>query len=480
MTSERAAYFAAQHGQPPLAAIGATEGTASSSLRLRFLVGLAHLPKGAKGKEKRSQLRRIVRQGHLKAASLYKLVLLTDTKREGPQCVIDAFGVAGRYVACMVQRYGADMVKAKLSALSWLLSTCFTGAGFAEVAAETLQAALRTLLGHGDNERFVELGFACDNARACQRLCLQRHGQERCLFGDVLTLARTGRGQAQQGHCLAHGRSCALHLAGGHGRVSIHVAGPPCPPWSRAGKRQGTADPRYETHEAWMSMVLAHKPDLIVFENLDTYDLTLLEGALSHTYDMRASIVDPRAFGIAMARPRVYVVGCHKLTMRFDSSKSLTELLLPLTARVVMDAKAFFAGPVPARPRSLTPGEASRMTDIERFQQGHRLHKADVLDLSQSCSRARGSLRDGALPTLTRQCGSMYSRSQHGFLSPLQCLLAMGLPVEDGCARQAAVPLVATTDLTDSQLRSLAGNGMSLHCVAAVLMVAALHTERRL
>jgi hypothetical protein len=48
--------------------------------------------------------------------------------------------------------------------------------------------------------------------------------------------------------------------------LCVLVAGPPCPPWSKRGKRQGTNDPRARTHVALQTYVTTNKFDVLVYE----------------------------------------------------------------------------------------------------------------------------------------------------------------------------------------------------------------------
>ena len=45
------------------------------------------------------------------------------------------------------------------------------------------------------------------------------------------------------------------------GKLDLYVAGPPCQPWSTAGKRQGLADPRGRAHLFYVALDVNH-PDL--------------------------------------------------------------------------------------------------------------------------------------------------------------------------------------------------------------------------
>ena len=100
--------------------------------------------------------------------------------------------------------------------------------------------------------------------------------------------------------------------------ADLWVAGPPCQPFSIAGLRNGTADPRDMWPHA-LRLLEAKRPPFAVFENVPgmltwnngTY-LRAIEGRLHATgYAITRSVLDAADFGVPQHRHRVFLICRH-------------------------------------------------------------------------------------------------------------------------------------------------------------------------
>ena len=74
-------------------------------------------------------------------------------------------------------------------------------------------------------------------------------------------------------------------------------------------------------------MVRRRRPGIIIFENVDTYPITLLLQSLGDLYEIRFCKVSPQNFGFAMHRLRVYAILTLRSKVRWTSSLPLEHLL---------------------------------------------------------------------------------------------------------------------------------------------------------
>ena len=109
--------------------------------------------------------------------------------------------------------------------------------------------------------------------------------------------------------------------------MHLEIAGPPCPPWSRMGRRRRHMDMRFAPHQVWIRWALEIQPHCIIFENVEAHDLQILVANFdAQTWSLQACVLDPRVFGMPLARPRLYCV----ITLRRSTVWNTT---LPLHPR---------------------------------------------------------------------------------------------------------------------------------------------------
>lgn len=106
------------------------------------------------------------------------------------------------------------------------------------------------------------------------------------------------------------------------GNIAVIHGGPPCQPFSNAGKQRGSADPR----DMWPEFVRAVRqvrPDVFVAENVaalasatfsEYVDETIL-GPLQSTYEIHRVLLQAYEFGVPQVRKRVIFVGFRTRTL---------------------------------------------------------------------------------------------------------------------------------------------------------------------
>ena len=360
-----------------------------------------------------------------------------------------------------------------------------------EIAAKALRKAIAEWSG-GHIAPHIEWGHCADSDLDCRQLASQLFGQTRCQFHDVMEWMIDRNCDLTQNpphehimhcraYCHSHRQMCPVPIIECVDDVlDVEIAGPPCPPWSKMGKQGGTSDPRFRFHQVWILMVRRRRPGIIIFENVDTYPITLLLQSLGDLYEIRFCKVSPQNFGFAMHRLRVYAILTLRSKVCWTSSLPLEHLLNDLAASVVMTGADYFVDQDAGSHRVLLSGERKHLAQYEQLPIAHRLRHAEVWDLHQSTKRATGSVRGGALPTFKRTCGALYLRSRQEFLSPLQALRSMGFPTQKTDCRACDMPVVDFNALSIGPAAqcSLAGNAIHMPCVVAVLLIAAVHLEK--
>lgn len=384
----------------------------------------------------------------------------------GPAVLADNFRWATRFIEAAATTLGPDVVRDRLSSLSWCIETCFSGVGCFDTAALSFSAAVGQYL--GTSESAVTLGSATDWEPACQKV-LHATYPDRCVFGDVLGWRRRDGSLREAAHCMTHGRPCPLNSTVGVGRCKVHAAGPSCVMFSKSGLRQREQSPIFKTHEIWMQQRLLCKEPLIFFENVTDYDHSLLFNKFPE-YDIRCARVCNRHFGHKLARPRFWAIMVKRGSARWITEEPLEKLLEMLMQEPVMDVSSYF----------FPSGSGNDLTEcMKKHLDRYRRLQPDknIYDLSQNPeSRCRTELKDGSLPTL--QTNTVLWSDQCGCaLNGVGMLTAMGVPVIEDFASLAKAPQVIIGGVSDRALRKMAGNGMTVQSAGAMITVAALFVE---
>ena len=127
-------------------------------------------------------------------------------------------------------------------------------------------------------------------------------------------------------------------------KVDLIFGGPPCQPFSAAGKQAGTRDPRGKMLDEYMRFVDAIRPKVFLLENVKGLVQNKKGGALRYIlksaekigYETEWQILKANSFGVPQKRERLIVLGRlaglpkigFPTPTHFDSSMTQNELLL--------------------------------------------------------------------------------------------------------------------------------------------------------
>lgn len=104
------------------------------------------------------------------------------------------------------------------------------------------------------------------------------------------------------------------------GGVDLVFGGPPCQPFSAAGKQRGVKDPRGMLVDEFLRLVQELNPKFFVLENVQGLVYNQKGGALSYILDSAAAIgyetewkvLNSANFGVPQSRMRLFVIGRKK------------------------------------------------------------------------------------------------------------------------------------------------------------------------
>ncbi|WP_194273858.1 MULTISPECIES: DNA cytosine methyltransferase [Rhizobium] len=117
------------------------------------------------------------------------------------------------------------------------------------------------------------------------------------------------------------------------GRIALVAGGPPCPPYSRAGKGAGKYDER-DLFPAVTEVVDIVRPKAFMFENVEGFNdakhadhrAEIFARFADAGYAVRTVSLNAKDYGIAQERPRVFIVGMHPDAMtRFRAPPAFSE-----------------------------------------------------------------------------------------------------------------------------------------------------------
>ena len=140
-----------------------------------------------------------------------------------------------------------------------------------------------------------------------------------------------------------------------------YLTGGPCTSYSLMGKQKREADPVVATHRAYFRNVKQSDVDVVIWENVTEYDDKLLRRGLGAGWTIERVHVDPRLFGLSVARARCYILAIRREVCRWNPLvPTMQELLDSLTRDPRMTASSYFW-----IPRSEVPAESLRLSDPE-------------------------------------------------------------------------------------------------------------------
>lgn len=390
----------------------------------------------------------------------------------GPASIEAIFLWARAMLDGLANTLGTTEVCKRLSTVTWHVSSTFTGIGCGEQAVLSLQHHANSFLQRNNMapSMKVTLGTAADIDAGCQRLLRQTYNHA-CIFKDVL-LWRTADGRFKaRADCAVHERQCALPTDAAAPR-EIHIAGPPCTMFSRAGLRQQQRCPAYKTHKTWLALRQRRAESVIVFENVPDYKVGILQANFGQHYDIKVTTFCSRHVGQGMARRRTWAVLVHKAKAEWRTEESLAQLLQPLMRIPSLTCEDYFYERLP--PQELSQALQRTASNYDSVQP-----QARIIDLSQNplSGRGRCELVDGSLMTLKTNSSTLFSRKHSRSLSPAEMMTAMAVPTSQTFASLCGGPCLNITGCTHRAVSKMAGNGMQVCAAGAIMLIVAMYVR---
>lgn len=118
-----------------------------------------------------------------------------------------------------------------------------------------------------------------------------------------------------------------VDFSGRRGKVELVVGGPPCQPFSVAGRQLSSLDPRDCVPE-FIRVVAQSEPQAFLMENVSGlaalrhrhYLSTVMESLASLGYEVRASVLDAADYGVPQFRKRLFIVGMKEAPFSFPAA----------------------------------------------------------------------------------------------------------------------------------------------------------------
>jgi len=119
--------------------------------------------------------------------------------------------------------------------------------------------------------------------------------------------------------------------------IDLYVCGFPCQPFSIAGKREGTRDPRGTIFWECVRVIRYKKPMVFVLENVrgllsidggETFKTMIQELEKLKIYNLHWKVLNTADYGIPQSRKRVFIVGIRK-----ENDKKRFEWPVPIPCR---------------------------------------------------------------------------------------------------------------------------------------------------
>ena len=120
------------------------------------------------------------------------------------------------------------------------------------------------------------------------------------------------------------------------------------------GKREKAKSAVYHTHRAYFKKY-RKKMDLMLVENVTEYGQSHVQKELGDEFAIQSAYVDPRLFGLGVARSRVFLLCWRKTCLRWVAPWSLNEFVSAFVAEPTLTARSYFWQRHPEA--QLTPAE---------------------------------------------------------------------------------------------------------------------------
>lgn len=289
------------------------------------------------------------------------------------------------------------------------------------------------------------------------------------------------------------------------GMLRIHVAGSTCTSWSRMGSKLQWAASGTLAFLVWAFDTRGAAPHVVIHECTSDFDITYLTIILGAAYTISSIVFSPKDLGFPSSRPRRYTMMVHRslvhqcIPYSLEDFRSLFFRSCIATGHMFWDAPAeiltAFAAKLAKKrglPSTQANGEAwpfrdvlsqsmlARLLAYERLVKKRKRHPHYIVNLLQNAMFM--NCLSEITPTLLTQTSALWSMKKQRLLAPAEHLVVQGIPLFDARtdSDRFAVELMRKEGkLTDAQVVSLAGNGMSLIAVGAALLFALSTVEKK-
>ena len=246
----------------------------------------------------------------------------------------------------------------------------------------------------------------------------------------------------------------------------------------------------------WAYETLAAMPEWIVHECTSDFDYEILQTIFGAVYMIMTFVFSPTDMGIPASRPRRYTImvlkAMSKPLLSFDKQGfgSIAFARCVLTGHVFFSAGVHIVGKYveelaaslhfPARKPDgsvwsmrevLSAARRASARRFERYCEKRKLPKKYIVNLTQSLKRFSHT---EIVPTLLCKTSLLWDMLLERLLVPLEYLSVMCIPVFDDTKPQEDMfpveRLARSGVLESSDITYLAGNGMSLAAIGAVLL----------
>ena len=107
------------------------------------------------------------------------------------------------------------------------------------------------------------------------------------------------------------------------------------------GKQLRESDPCFKTHQSYYKQVKS-LVDVMLIENVPEYKPSVIQKELGPEWQIQSAVVDPRVFGVAASRSRLYAICWKTETVTWRDDVKMEEVIDLLTSSVVADAGSFY------------------------------------------------------------------------------------------------------------------------------------------
>lgn len=107
------------------------------------------------------------------------------------------------------------------------------------------------------------------------------------------------------------------------------------------GKKRRENDPCIATHEKHY-MEYKKYNQMLIIENVSEYSVDLVKASLGAKWSMQVTRLDPRLFGLPVARARLYIIAYRHDRLRWASDLTLDDFVKICSSQCVLSARNLF------------------------------------------------------------------------------------------------------------------------------------------